>query len=140
MHAAMWRYLPGVRQPQTATVSSKQTRYDDEADSRQFVRSWLEDFSWLFYDSSTKIMYCKLCQKHHKKNVFATCGSTNFRRLAFVDDTISLEHTDAIKADQDSLNAAPIFTSATDLADKAMITLLEAAYFLAQEDLAILKF
>ena len=30
------------------------------------------------------------------------------------------EHTDAIKADQDSVNAAPIFTSATDPGDKTM--------------------
>ena len=140
MHAAIWRYLPGVKRPQTATMSSKRIRYDDEADSRQFVRSWLEDFLWLFYDSSTKIMYCKLCQERHKKNVFATCGSTNFRKSALVDHGISLEHTDAIKADQGSLDAAPIFTSATDLADKAMITHLEAACFLAPEDLAILKF
>ena len=53
-------------------------------------------------------------------------GSTNFRRLALVDHGISLEHTDAIKADQDSLNAAPIFASATDQADKTM----KAAYLL----------
>ena len=68
----MWEYLPGVKQPQTATTSSKRARHDDEADSRQFVRSYLEDFSCFFYNSSTKIMYCKLCQKHHKKNVFTT--------------------------------------------------------------------
>ena len=49
---------------------------------------------------------------------------------------ISLEHSDAINR---TLDDALIFTSATDLADKAMITLFEAAYFLAQEDIAILK-
>ena len=47
-------------------------------------------------------------------------GSTNFRSSALVDHGISLEHTNANKADQDSLNAAPIFTSATDQADKTM--------------------
>ena len=52
---------------------------------------------------------------------------------------ISLENSNAIKADHNSLYDALIFTSATDLADKAMITLFEAAYFLAQEDIAILK-
>ena len=82
-------------------------------------------------------MYCNLCQKHHKKNVFATCGSTNFRRLALDDHVISLYHNDAIKVEQNSLNATLIFTSATDIANKAMITLFEAVYFLAQEDLAI---
>ena len=46
---------------------------------------------------------------------------------------MSLEHTDAIKTDQDSLNAAPILTSATDVADKAMITLLEAVHFLLKK-------
>ena len=78
------------------------------------MRSWLEDFSWLFYDSSTKIIYCKLIIRRMSR------GSTNFRSSALVDHGISLEHTDAIKADQDSLNAAPIFTSATDQADKTM--------------------
>ena len=52
---------------------------------------------------------------------------------------ISLKHRDAIKADHNSLYGALIFTSATDLADKAMITLFEVANFLAQEDIAILK-
>ena len=47
---------------------------------------------------------------------------------------------DAIRAEQEATHAAPMFSSATDAADKAMLTMLQTAYFIAKEDVAILKF
>ena len=67
-------------------------------------------------------------------------GSTNFRRSALSDHTKSKDHVDAIRAEQDPKDAAPIFSSASDLADKAMLSLIQTTYFIAKEDVAILKF
>ena len=85
-------------------------------------------------------MFCTVCKNHKKKNAFATSGSSNFRRSAFIDHSKSLEHTDAICAILEAKQAAPIFATLSEQADKAMLTLMKAAYFVAKEDLAILKF
>ena len=47
---------------------------------------------------------------------------------------------DAICAEQEATHAAPMFSFAIDAADKAMLTMLQTAYFIAKEEVAILKF
>lgn len=149
----MWRYIPGVKRPQTisTTTSSSSKRpqrssspvsSDDEfeiaEERRGYVLSWKNNYTWLDYNDGK--MFCSLCRSNKKKNVFATSGSTNFRRSALTDHGKSLEHTEAVRASQQSNQAAPFFVSAIESADNAILTLLKAAYFIAKEDLAILKF
>uniref|UniRef100_A0A1X7VE37 C17orf113 probable zinc finger domain-containing protein n=1 Tax=Amphimedon queenslandica TaxID=400682 RepID=A0A1X7VE37_AMPQE len=145
----MWRYLPGVRRlsSPTTTASSKRSLsssiLQDSCpleNSRNFVPSRKDNYSWLEYDSSSGKMFCTLCRKHKKKNAFSTSGSTKFRRSALTDHSKSLEHTDAVCATHKSKQAFPIFASAIESADKAILTLLKAVYFIAKEDIAILKY
>lgn len=75
-------------------------------------------------------MFCAVC-KSHKKNAFGTVGSSNYRRSALTDHSKSLEHSEA---SHEASQATPMFASAIQSADKAM---LKAAYFIA---LAVLKF
>ena len=42
-----------------------------------FKYEWLSSFPWLRYDNINKLMYCKLCNSHSKKNNFATKGNIN---------------------------------------------------------------
>ena len=143
----MWRYLPGVKRPQSPSIPSKRTKStsapyssDEEIDERHFVNSWKDNYPWIKYDDTNSKMYCITCKKPKKNNIFATSGSINFRRSALTDHSRSMEHVDAVRAEQESTNAAPIFTSAMEMADKAMLTLFQAAYFIAKQDIAILKF
>ena len=43
-----------------------------------FQEKWLEEHRWLRYDSDRMLMFCALCSKHDKSNVFTT-GCSNFR-------------------------------------------------------------
>ena len=143
----MWRYLPGVKRPQSPSIPSKRTKStsapyssDEGIDERHFVNSWKDNYPWIKYDDTNSKMYCITCKKQKKNNIFATSGSINFRRSALTDHSRSMEHVDAVRAEQESTNAAPIFTSGMEMADKAMLILVQAAYFIAKEDIAILKF
>ena len=60
--------------------------------------------------------------------------------MAVIDHSKSLEHTDAIRAMLKAKQAAPIFTTLSEKADKAVLTLMKAAYFVAKEDLVISMF
>ena len=138
----MWRrYLPGVKCPETPSSATKRTpTYSDSEEQetdrveRHFVGTWN---TWLVYEGDK--MFCRLCMKHRMKNILATTGSINYRS-ALINHSVSAEHSHAIKVDQVAVNPTPIFSSAIDQADKAMLTLFEAAYFVAKEDLAFLKF
>ena len=79
-------------------------------------------------------------QTTQEKNTFATSGSVNFRRSALTDHSKSMEHTDAVRASLESSAAAPVFSSAAETADKAILTHFQVAYFVAKEDVTILKF
>ena len=141
----MWRYIPGVQKPSSLTTSCPKRlkpteNSDDEGDERCFVQSWTENYPWITYDKEECRMYCSICKQHKKKNTFASSGSTNFRRSALVDHGKSGEHTDALRLSLESKQAAPVFATAIETADNAMLSLLKAAYFIAREDLAILKF
>ena len=85
-------------------------------------------------------MYCTLCKTRDKKNIFGTSGSTNFRRSALNNHSKFSEHMDAVRASLEAVQAAPVFASVSEKADMAILTLIKAAYFIAIEDLAILKF
>ena len=77
---------------------------------RHFVLLWGSQYSWLDYDTIRCKMFCAVC-KNHKKNSFVTSGSSNFRRLAFIDLSKSMEHTDAIHAMLKAKQAAPVFAT-----------------------------
>ena len=46
---------------------------------RMFVPAWLSQYEWLRYDGQRNLMYCDLCVKYNRNNVF-TEGCQNFRR------------------------------------------------------------
>lgn len=64
----------------------------------------------------------------------------NFRRSAFSDHAKSKDHLEAMRMEHEATRTSTIFLSAMESADKAMLTLLYAAYFIAKEDIAIIKF
>ena len=130
-------YSATKRPKLTPTYSDSEEQETDRVE-RHFVETWNKDFPWLLYEGDK--MFCRLCTKHRMKNIFAATGSINYRRSALIDHSVSAEHSQAIKVDQVAVNATPIFSSAIDQADKAMLTLFEAAYFVAKEDLVFLKF
>ena len=155
----MWRYIAGVKRPlsarsQSAAVTTtlayrrcqqptSSSSDDDEEDessqsTRHFVTSWKDSFSWLDFDCGK--MYCTLCKTCGKKNIFGQSGSTNFRRSALIDHSKSSDHTDAVRSTLEATQAASVFTAVRERAEKAILTLLKAAYFVAKEDVAILKF
>ena len=152
VQSTMWRYIAGIKRPLPSTTTSKRMRAvpqettssdeeseeGTEATERHFVSSWKAQYSWLEHDGGK--MYCTLCKTHAKKNIFGTSGSTNFRRSALSDHSKTSEHTDAVRASLEAAQAAPVFATVSERADKAILTLIKAAYFIAKEDLAILKF
>ena len=109
----MWRYLPGVKRPETPSSATKRPKltptYSDSEEQetdrveRHFVETWNKDFPWLVYEGDK--MFCRLCTKHRMKNIFATTGSINYRRSALIDHSVSAEHSQAIKVDQVAINA-----------------------------------
>ena len=47
---------------------------------RKFPSTWLKTYGdWLEFDSVNYVMFCKLCRKHKKPGIWATCGTDNFR-------------------------------------------------------------
>ena len=65
----MWRYLPGVKRPQSPSIPSKRTKStsapyssDEEIDERYFVNSWKDNYPWIKYDDTNSKMYCITCK------------------------------------------------------------------------------
>ena len=81
----MWRYLPGVKRPQSPLIPSKRTKStsapyssDEEIDERHFVNSWKDNYPWIKYDDTNSKMYC------------ITCKFKNFRQQLIVGTVKSL--------------------------------------------------
>ena len=59
---------------------------------RKFPSTWLKTYcEWLEFDTVDYVMFCKLCRKHKKPGIWATCGTDNFRYVdLYLLDNISL--------------------------------------------------
>ena len=142
----MWKYIPGVKRPpnQSSSCLSKRrnssiSSSDDETDGdgRHFVRSWKDSHSWVKYDENTCKIFCSSANNTRKR--------THLQPLDWL--TLGVQHLQTIanrwssvRASLESSAAAPVFSSAAETADKAILTLFKVAYFVAKEDVAILKF
>ena len=70
----------------------------------------LEEFAWLEYRPGENRMYCRLCSKSKKKNIF-TEGCQYFRRKTVEDHVGRLDHVYAVEADLNS-TIRPLSTAA----------------------------
>ena len=152
----MWRYIPGVKRPVRPPVALSRFRNkiskvdedscsgssseNEEIEQRHFCSKWKDLFVWIEYDEQKNIMGCSVCKKYKKTNAFAVSGSKNFRRSALSDHAKSKDHLEAMRTEQEATRTSATFLSAIESADKAMLTLLYTAYFIAKEDIAIMKF
>ena len=119
----------------TLTAKAKQAR------GRPFPRGWLNDFPWMEYDHAQNCMRCKLCKQCGKRNLWATCGTRNFRIKTVTDHVQSAEHRQSVVAsDENQRKVAAGLTAAATKRRNATLLALRACYWLATEEVANVKF
>ena len=74
--------------------------------SRQFQAKWKEDFPWVDYCEATNTMHCVLCRQQSSDKIWATSGTSNFRRKTITDHENSAEHRRSVEVVQQPSNAS----------------------------------
>jgi hypothetical protein len=131
-----------------------------------FKYEWLSSFPWLRYDNINKLMYCKLCNSHSKKNDFATkgninkilfiiifffgfitdnyfkfAGSSNISRIsALKEHAKSDDHKDAINREREKEAMYKVSNNAIQKADNHVLGLMKTIYWMAKNDIPLYKF
>lgn len=78
-----------------SSTSSSTTSTSDKGFSQRFRFMWTEEYQWLRYDATNKLMFCRVCQQAGRLGEFSTQGCNNFSKLALHVHNGSKEHVEA---------------------------------------------
>lgn len=119
-------------------VESNETRQNTEYE-RKFQPKWFQMYPWLEFDSAEGKMTCKICKTANKNNIF-TKGTNNFRTSNITDHMKSNEHKSALIIPSLRKNLEQAEKNVANEKEKAAIIALKTVYWLAVEDVALVKF
>lgn len=106
---------------------------------------WEKDFPWNKIQANSSNpkrakMFCTLCQKHKKDTLFAVGGSVKFTTSALTDHAKSRAHTTAVLQEKSAVVMVKAVQEGASKSERAALNLFKAAYLVAKEDLALVKF
>ena len=125
------------RPPPTTEKASKDVLSGQP--KRTYLPKWERIYSWLEYDDKVQLMTCRICKSKGRKNVFTT-GSSNFKTSTLEDHQKTKDHQTAMIAPMLEKHMEKAQNKAQSDAEKGVLVALEAAYFLASENIALVKF
>lgn len=134
-----------VRTEKRATQREAKAALPGKLDWKKEVRpDWGSRFPWhaIREDKATgraKIA-CNLCEKYKKDTAFARGGSINFKTNGLLDHAGSQEHIEAVYEEGSSGLMKGVVKEAVTLEHQTAINLFRAAYWVAKEDVALLKY
>ena len=117
--------------------SSSSAPADRPSRKRKFVDSWGKSFPWLEYNKESSTMFCKQCKKAKATTVWASTGCESLKKDAIVRHAHSAVHRQAVGTTQ--LQTASTFSRSHQKATDSLVILCQNVYWLAKENVAILK-
>ena len=101
----------------------------------KFRQRWKSNYPWLTYDTTRRLMFCSICQRHKKNNQYAS-GTKNFKHTNILRHMKSLDHRKALEAEA----YQSLCTQAYSEKRKAVMAAIRNVYWLAKEEIATLKY
>ena len=107
----------------------------------KFQDDWLLKFQWLETNTTKDRLFCKLCRKHNKYNVFTKEGSTSIQKSALDDHNKSADHSNAMKGEIQNNKNQPkltsVFSAPRDENESTLANHFRTCYFLAKNNLSV---
>ena len=129
-----------VESPQTAVIKPNiEKEGKSQTQTRKFQEIWLEKFSWLEYETDKDLMFCKLCKKHNKKNIF-TKGTDKKREDVLMDHLLIEDHVNAYEESIAQKTMQKMMNIILAKSKYKYMVLLKIAHYGAREDLSFMKF
>ena len=107
---------------------------------RTFNNRWLNEYSWLAFDDTTKSMRCKFCTKSKRSNPFGLNGSKNFQRSALERHQSSDDHRIATSNKKKSEVFSKTVNEKFEKTKPAVSAMFRTVAFMVEEDIADRKF
>jgi hypothetical protein len=114
-------------------------------DWKDLVRpNWDKNFPWhdVRVNKETKAakIFCLLCEKHRQDTPFASTGSVSFKTDALSGHAASACHVHAVRCEGSADVMKDVMQKTLTLEQETAINLFQAAYWIAKEDVALLKY
>jgi len=123
---------------------SQQTNKQDveppPAQKPKFQLGWFGDYTWLRYDKEENTMTCALCIKHGKKNAMTDNKCRNFKTTSLDRHPETADHRASVLAEKMQGQLKKSVDKLVSEKESAVIVGLKAAFWIAQEGLAISKY
>lgn len=106
-------------------------------DTRKVQDRWLKIWPWLYFSDNK--MFCKLCIKYGKKNIFTT-GCTTFKTSSMQRHQEIDEHKSCIEVPVLQSNMTEAVNIVNSEEDKAVMNAMKVVYWMATENIALSKY
>ncbi len=135
------------KQAETSATGKKD--YENKKRKRQFIPSWSKEFTWLDFNEVQNVMVCHLCVEFptyaDKESPFYKGTTSTFRKSSIKTHAKSKAHASCVLAKKAKENPqnTPMATAVAKLNKEnfeILKTLFRTAYYVAKEEVALVKF